>query len=134
MALVRAPATWPRWQSEIVSTSGPGTVDEGDVVDGAARLLGFNVTGRSAVTKVSSEVLTEDVIVGVRMRVTYSVTRHASGSIITHRMEADLPTGIAGSLLSLFLGWRLKRMQTALLAALSREAGSGSAQTELGRS
>jgi hypothetical protein len=132
MAHIEAPSTWPRWQSEIISTSGPETVNEGDVVDGEARLLGFNVSGRSSVTKVSSDVFEEDVIVGVRMRVTYSVVPGPSGSTITHRMEADLPTGIAGSVLSLFLGWRLKRMQSTLLAALSKEAGSG--QTEVGRS
>ena len=132
MTHIRAPRTWPGWQSEIVSTSGPDEVDEGDVVDGEARLLGFNVSGRSAITKVLPDVLHEDVIVGVRMRVTYSVTRNSPGSIITHRMEADLPTGIAGSVLSLFLAWRLKRMQSTLLAALSSEAGT--VQTEVGRS
>lgn len=132
MDQIRAPETWPRWQSEIISTSGPETVGEGDVVDGEARLLGFDVTGRSTTRKVSSVAAEQDVVVGVRMRVTYSVTPGPKGSTITHRMEADLPSGIAGSVLSLLLGWRLKRMQRNLLTAISREAGS--AQTELGRS
>lgn len=132
MSYVRAPQTWPYWQSEIISTSGVEVVDEGDVVDGQARLLGFDVTGRSTTLKVAREAVEQDVIVGVRMRVTYSVTPTSGGSIIRHRMEADLPTGIAGSVLSLLLGWRLKRMQNSLLTALSR--ATGSAQTEVGRS
>jgi len=97
-------------------------VDEGDVVNGDARLLGFDVTGRSSVLKVSSEEFQEEVIVGVRMRVTYSVKPISSGSVITHRMEADLPAGLAGSVLSLLLGWRLKRMQKGLVTKLGRQA------------
>ena len=127
MARVRSPKTWPRWQSEIVATKGPEPIDEGAVVDGDARLLGFDVTGRSTTLSVSPETVEEDVIVGVRMRVTYSVAPAASGSIVTHRMEADLPTGLAGSLLSLLLSWRLKKMQKTLLVALSEQA---SGQTE----
>lgn len=95
------------------------------MVDGDARLLGFDVTGRSAVVKISDDTFTEDVIVGVRMRVGYSVSPTASGSIITHRMEADLPAGVVGSVLSMFLGWRLKKMQKNLLAELAEQA-SGS--------
>ena len=128
MAQVRSPKTWPRWQSEIVATTGPARIGEGDVVDGDARLLGFDVTGRSSTVSVSPERVEEDVIVGVRMRVTYSVTPAASGSMVTHRMEADLPTGIAGSLLSLLLSWRLKKMQRTLLVALSDQADQTEAE------
>jgi hypothetical protein len=123
LAYLRAPATWSSWQSEIVATHGPEVVGEGDVVNGDARLLGFDVTGHSSVLKVSPEEFQEEVIVGVRMRVTYSVKPIASGSVITHRMEADLPAGLAGSVLSLLLGWRLKRMQKGLLRRLARQAG-----------
>lgn len=121
---VRRRETWPQWQSEIQGTRGPDLLNEGDVVDGDARLLGFDVTGRSAVVKISDDTFTEDVIVGVRMRVSYSVAPTPSGSIVTHRMEADLPAGLAGSVLSLFLGWRLKKMQKNLLAALAEQAGA----------
>jgi hypothetical protein len=130
LAYLRAPATWSSWQSEIVATQGPAAVDEGDVVNGDARLLGFDVTGHSTVLKVSSEEFQEEVIVGVRMRVMYSVKPIASGSVITHRMEADLPAGLAGSVLSLLLGWRLKRMQKALLRKLGRRAGRTQAEGE----
>lgn len=125
---IRKPQTWPEWQSEIVAVTGPEILSEGDVVDGDARLLGFDVTGRSTTLTASESSFEEDVVVGVRMRVTYSVTPSASGSIITHRMEADLPTGIAGSLLSLLLGRRLKKMQRDLLAALSRQGATGQAE------
>lgn len=124
---VRTPETWPQWQSEIIAVEGPEVVDEGDVVDGDARLLGFDVTGRSITREVTGDSVGEDVIVGVRMRITYTVTPAPSGSIVTHRMEADLPCGIAGNVLSIFLSWRLKRMQKSLLEGLSRRAGD---QTE----
>ena len=126
IGLVRSPRTWPLWQSEIIATEGPERIDVGDVVDGDARLLGFDVTGRSTARAVSPRRVEEDVIVGVRMRITYSVAPATSGSIVTHRMEADLPTGVAGSLLSLLLSWRLRKMQKSLLVALSDQA----AQTE----
>lgn len=124
---VRSPATWPKWQSEIVAVDGSQTLGQGDVVDGDARLLGFDVTGRSTVVNMADDVFEEDVIVGVRMRVSYTVTPSASGSKITHRIQADLPSGIAGSVLSLLLSWRLKRMQKSLLYALSEQAGRGHA-------
>jgi hypothetical protein len=119
---VRRPETWPRWQAEIQATRGSGVLSAGDVVDGDARLLGFDVTGRSAVVKVSDDTFTEDVIVGVRIRVSYSVSPTPSGSVVTHRMEADLPAGAVGSVLSMVLGWRLKKMQKNLLAALAEQA------------
>ena len=127
MARVLSPKTWPQWQSEIIATEGAEFIDEGDVVDGDARLLGFDVTGRSSTVAVSPESVDEDVIVGVRMRVSYSVAPAGSGSIVTHRIEADLPTGLAGSLLSLLLSWRLKKMQKTLLIALADQAGQAEA-------
>jgi hypothetical protein len=120
---VRTPRTWPAWQSEILAVEGPELLEEGDVVHGDARLLGFDVDGRSDALYVGDSRFEEEVIVGVRMRITYEVRPTPTGSVITHRMDADLPTGIAGSLLSLMLGWRLKRMQTKLLAALSDQLG-----------
>lgn len=125
IAYLRVPETWPLWQSEILAVEGPEVVSEGDVIEGHARLLGFDVSGRSSIEKIATDSFHEDVIVGVRMRVTYSVTPSTRGSVITHRMEADLPAGIAGSALSVLLGWRLKRMQKRLLAALGRQAGRG---------
>ncbi len=126
MSYILQPATWPRWQSEIVSAEGPDRLDAGDVVDGAARLLGFDVTGRSITKDVSDDLFVEDVIVGVRMHVTYRVDPHGTGSIITHQMVADLPAGVAGSILSLLLRWRLKRMQVRLLDRLASQAGEDS--------
>ena len=122
LGYARRPSTWPQWQSEIVDASGPEILSEGDVVDGAARLLGFNVTGRSTTVAVTEDLFVEDVIVGVRMKISYGVTPHGKGSIITHRMEADLPTGLAGSVLSILLARRLRKMQKNLLNALSEQS------------
>ncbi len=126
IATILRPSTWPQWQAEIVSTEGPERVEEGAVVDGAARLLGFDVTGRSIATNVQEDVFEEDVIVGVRMRVTYRVMPREGGSLISHRMDADLPAGIAGSVLSLLLRWRLKKMQVRLLDRLRVQAEEAS--------
>ncbi len=126
MTMLLRPSTWPRWQSEIISTEGPEHLEEGAVVDGAARLLGFDVTGRSITTRTQDDVFEEDVIVGVRMRVTYQVTSRDGGSVISHRMDADLPAGIAGSVLSVFLRWRLKKMQVRLLERLRVQAEEAS--------
>ena len=46
MRRILSPSTWPAWQSEIVSAEGPEPLEEGDVVEGRARLLGFDVRGK----------------------------------------------------------------------------------------
>ena len=124
MDRIATPSTWPRWQSEILSTEGPRRVGEGDVVEGRARLLGFDVRGRSAAVDVTDEVFFEDVIVGVRMRIRYTVIPDGAGSVIAHHMEADLPAGPLGRVLSVFLARRLRRMQGDLLRRLRDQAES----------
>lgn len=116
------PATWPEWQSEILSVEGPERVHEDAVVRGDARLLGFNVEGHSTSLEVTDNSYLEDVIVGVRMRVRYTVTGEGEGSRVTHHLVSDLPTGIAGSVLSVFLKWRLRKMQRMLLADLVKQS------------
>lgn len=123
MRRITTPRTWPEWQSEIVTAEGPERLAEGDVVEGRARLLGFDVRGKSTAHVVTAESFDEDVIVGVRMRVTYRVAPEAGGTVITHHMKADLPAGIAGTVLSWLLAWRLKKMQWMLLDRLSEQAG-----------
>ncbi len=126
METILSPDTWPHWQSEILSTDGPERLTEGSVVDGAARLLGFDVTGRSITATVRDDLFEEDVIVGVQMRISYRVAPQGSGSIVTRRMDADLPGGVAGRLLSTLLRWRLKKMQTSLLDRLRAQAEGAS--------
>lgn len=109
------PATWPEWQSEILSVEGPERLVPGDAVLGDAKLLGFKVEGRSTSIEVASDAFVQDVIVGVRMRVRYTVERDGDGARVTHRLESRLPRGIAGSLLSVLLRWRLRKMQKMLL-------------------
>jgi hypothetical protein len=45
----------------------------GDLVRGHADLLGFGVAGQAAIEDVEGRSFTEDVLVGVRMRVSYEV-------------------------------------------------------------
>ena len=122
MRRITTPATWPQWQSEIVTAEGPERLAEGDVVEGRARLLGFDVRGKSTAHVVTPEVFDEDVIVGVRMRVTYSAAPGPHGTVVTHRMKADLPAGLAGTVLSWLLTWRLRKMQVTLLERLRDQA------------
>lgn len=123
MDLVRNPETWPRWQPEIVSTDGPNPLEEGDDVYGHAAMLGFRVEGHSKSVVVSPDTYEEDVVVGVRMRVVYEVARDDTGStIVTRRLSALLPGGVAGRLLSFFLRRRLTRMQNGVVEELVRQA------------
>lgn len=123
MDRVLAPATWPEWQSEILSTRGPERVAaEGDVVRGHAELLGFKVEGISTAVEVSPSRFVEDVVIGVRMRVSYETTATTGGSTVTHRLEMELPKGPAGRVLAFFLRRRLRKMQVTLLDQLARQA------------
>lgn len=92
-------------------------------------MLGFHVDGHSTTTGVGSTHYEEDVVVGVRMRVRYEVEPAADGALVTARLFADLPSGLAGRLVSFFLRWRLGHMQRTalkLLVAQSEEADSAS--------
>lgn len=123
LELVRDPKTWPRWQPEIVSTEGPSPLKEGDDVYGHARMLGFEVEGHSKTVGVTPDAYEEDVIVGVRMHIVYEVSRDASGStVVTRKLSALLPGGLAGRVLSVFLKRRLTRMQNGVVEELVRQA------------
>lgn len=122
MQRVLDPSTWPSWQPEIISTEGPAKLGEGDVVTGRARLLGFDVQGTSLTTAAEEKEFVEDVVVGVRMRVFYRVEESEQGSLVTRRLEADMPTGFSGRILAVFLRWRLRRMQDRVLDALTGQA------------
>lgn len=126
LARILSPSTWPEWQSEILAVEGPERLQTGDVVHGDAKLLGFEVEGHSSSLEVTPDSFLEDVIVGVRMRVRYSVEADGDGTRVTHRLESRLPTGIAGRVLSLLLRWRLRKMQARLLEDLVAQCGAGS--------
>lgn len=125
MRRILGPHTWPGWQSEIVRADGPDRIEEGDQVTGDARLVGFKVQGRSDAHVVDDHLFIEDVIVGVRMVVTYQVKATPDGAIVTRSLEADLPRGIAGSVLSILLRVKLRRMQKRLLRDLVAQAEAG---------
>lgn len=119
--LLSSPSTWPQWQGEIVSVERDGRVSRGDVVRGRARMLGFTVWGHSEITG-DPPAFAEDVVVGVRMRVTYELEDNGGATTVIHRLRAELPGGPLGRLLSLFLRRRLRRMQAETLAALTAQA------------
>jgi len=121
--IIKRPATWPSWQSEIVSTTGPRVLErEGDVVIGRAEMLGFKVDGQSVATTIEPRRFVEDVVVGVGMTVTYDVAPSGDGATVTHRLTSQLPRGALGRVLSFFLKRRFRKMQRDLLRALVAQA------------
>jgi Polyketide cyclase / dehydrase and lipid transport len=125
MALLLDPASWPRWQPEISSSEGPRPLTAGDIATGRANMLGFRVLGRSTTLGAGEDFFEQDVIVGVRMRIRYEVERSGDASLITHRLECDLPSGISGRILSFFLTPRLKRLQETALERLALRSVDG---------
>ena len=130
MERITTPKTWPQWQSEIVAVEGPDRLAEGDVVEGRARLLGFDVRGKTTITGATEQQFDEDVIVGVRMRISYRAEPRGDKTVVTHRMTADLPAGLAGTVLSWLLAWRLRKMQSLLLRRLCDQAQGDQAQSD----
>lgn len=123
MDLVCDPQTWPSWQPEILSTEGPERLEAGDDVYGHAEMLGFRVAGHSKSLRAAEDAYDEDVVVGVRMRVTYRATPDADGNtVVTRTLAAELPGGVAGRILSFFLERRLTRMQDGVVEELVRQA------------
>ncbi len=117
--IVTDPRTWPRWQSEIVATDADEPLQTGGFVYGRAKMLGLDVQGRSDAVEVADGVFREDVIVGVRMHVTYRVEPDGDGARVIHRLESELPRGAIGSILSLLLRWRLRKLQVHALERLA---------------
>ena len=117
---------WPQWQPEIVATVGPERVQVGDVVRGHADLLGFGVAGQAAISEVPHDGLVEDVLVGVRMRVTYQVEEHRDECLVRATIVTEAPTGISGRVLGFLLRRRLRRMQVTALDRLTRLAEASS--------
>ncbi len=121
---ILAPGTWPKWQSEILTTTGNERLSTGDVVSGQARLLGFEVDGSSTAIEIEDSSYEQDVIVGVKMRVRYEVSPSSNGAVVKHRLASDLPAGVSGRILSFFLTRRLKKMQRDLLEGLAAQTES----------
>ena len=119
MRLVEDSSTWPAWQPEILSTEGPEIRDLREVVSGRARMLGFEVQGQSTTMTSDPTLFVSDVIVGVRMNVVYRVEEGPTGCVITRRLEAELPGGVAGRIVGAFLRIRLRTMQDRVLDALA---------------
>ena len=126
MTLIRTPATWHGWQSEIIEAKGARYIESGDVVRGRAAMMGFDVDGQSVTESAGPTSLSQDVVVGVGMKIRYDVTVTDGGTTVTHRLVSKLPAGALGVVLSLFLRWRLRKMQKMLLEELVAQAEASS--------
>ena len=125
MTQILDPTTWPRWQSEIHSISGPPSIQKGDEIRGDARLVGFDVEGVSHALEAGESRFVEEVWVGVRMQVEYQISESDGRTVIRRRLEADLPGGVLGRLLTVVLKRKLRTMQKDVLASLA-QASEGS--------
>jgi hypothetical protein len=103
---------------------GPDGLTVGDSVEGLADMLGFRVEGRATTTDLGPGHYEEDVVVGVRMRIRFEIIPDEHGVVVRNTLEAPLPGGFAGKILSVFLRRRLRRMQAESLRNLCRYAGS----------
>ena len=128
LGLVADATKWPSWQPEITSIEGPTSMASGDVARGKARMLGFHVDGHATAVDVGGTYFEQDVIVGVRMGIRYEVKPIEGGTMITHTLSAQMPRGISGMVLALFLRRRLRWLQRTALEnlVLQSEAGASS--------
>lgn len=128
LGLVADASKWPSWQPEIKSIEGPHAMASGDVARGKAHMLGFRVDGHATAVDVGSAYFEQDVIVGVRMGIRYELKPIEGGTMITHTLSAEMPKGISGRILALFLRRRLRWLQRTALEnlVLQSEAGTSS--------
>lgn len=125
MDVLRRPERRPEWQPEILWMRGPDRLSDGDEQYGRARMLGFEVAGRSRTITVTDYAFEEEALVGVKMRIRYEITQSDGQIEIAHHLSADLPRGFWGRLVSLFLKSRLRAMQGRALRNLAAQAGPG---------
>jgi len=100
----------------------------GDVARGKAQMLGFYVDGHATAVEIGNAHFQQDVIVGVRMGIRYELKPIEGGTMITHTLSAEMPSGISGRVLALFLRRRLRWLQRTALEnlVLQSEAGTSS--------
>jgi hypothetical protein len=128
LGLVADATKWPAWQPEIKSIDGPSAMTSGDVARGKAHMLGFHVDGHATAVDVGGSYIEQDVIVGIRMGIRYEVKPIEGGAMITHTLNAQMPSGISGRILAVFLRRRLRWLQRTALEnlVLQSEAGTSS--------
>ncbi len=85
-------------------------------------MLGFEVAGRSRTISVTEDIFEEEALVGVRLRIRYELSAVDGQIEIAHHLTADLPRGLWGRVLSLFLRSRLRAMQGRALRNLAAQA------------
>ncbi|MFN2525787.1 MAG: hypothetical protein ABR505_05930 [Actinomycetota bacterium] len=119
--LLSRPDQRPNWQPEILWMRGPDRLAEGDEQYGRARMMGFEVAGRSRTIAASNGVFEEEALIGVRLRIRYEITDADGGIEIAHHLTADLPRGFWGRIVSLFLRSRLRVMQLRALRNLAAQ-------------
>ncbi|HEX2241427.1 MAG TPA: SRPBCC family protein [Actinomycetota bacterium] len=116
--LLSRPDRRPDWQPEILWMRGPERLTPGEEQHGRARMMGFEVAGRSRTIAVTDRVFEEEALVGVRLRIRYEISSDDGRVEVAHHLIAELPRGFWGRAVSLFLRSRLRVMQTRALKNL----------------
>jgi hypothetical protein len=111
----------PRWLTEMSDVEAPpGPVEPGTRFSANSALLLHTFHGVSEVQAADGGTsLVEEVHIGARFHSTWTIEPTATGSVLRHRIDVDLPTGPLGWLARAVLGWRLRRMTRHSLAVLA---------------
>jgi hypothetical protein len=118
----------PQWLHEMSDVDAPaGPIHAGTRFTANSSLLLHTFHGVSDVKHADGDgTLVEEVHLGARFVSTWSVEPTATGSVVRHRIDLDLPTGPLGWAARLVLGWRLRRMSRRSLKLLSEVVSQSS--------
>lgn len=131
-AVVRDGQNRPGWMPELEVTDAPARpLAAGDRVRGRSVAFGHRVPGLSDVLAVEDgRVLEEDVIVGVRLRITWSFTSAGGATRCTQAIDVAGPTGPLGPVLRWVLSVRVRLLQRRTLARLRKQVEHGRESVE----
>jgi hypothetical protein len=117
----------PRWlteMSDVVAKVNPAQA--GTRFTATSSLLLHRFHGASDVQVADgSRTVVEEVHLGARFLSKWTVDPAATGTVLRHSIELDLPTGPLGWAARLILGWRLRRMSRRSLRLLAEIVRGG---------
>jgi hypothetical protein len=118
----------PAWLTEMSDVDAPaGRPEAGTRFTATSSLLMHSFHGASDVREADGvSRFSEEVHLGARFHSTWTIEPTASGSVLRHRIELDLPTGPLGWIARIALGWRLRQMSRRSLRLLAKQISPAS--------
>ena len=119
-ALIAEPRRRPEWLSELRAVDAPpGPARAGDTFTGMPHAFLHEVIGRSEVEVAEPpDRLVEMIVIGVRIRSSWSLEETASGTRVIGTMDVEVPSGPLAPIERVVLRWWLGRMQKRSLGRL----------------